>query len=410
MLRLSFVALLATGAISTAAHAGCTANSGISAGDTVICTGTDTIGIDDGSDDISVIVAPGATIDTTTSGERAINLKDGARGFVRNEGTILSGDEGLQAGDDFIVRNWGTLEAVEKGIDANGSNADIQNFSGARITSTTNEGVEAGDDALVRNDGIIEAFDDAIQVGENATITNTGIIRNTQTQSDLAGGAEAQDAIDIDSGTIKNTASGQILSTTNAAIDFDPGSNASEIDNKGLIKGTLAVTVDDADTASQTVINSGTLEGTSGVALYLGLGGDAVDLKAAGKVLGDVLLGGGDDMLTFTGAGFSGLGIDNLYAGGADTDMVIFDGFGVGDIFDVIVQGQDVDLFLSDGGDTTLFSLTEFEQFKFGTGAQQVVLGLDDLRALAAIPLPAGGLLLLGGLGLLGAARARRRA
>ncbi|WP_424968927.1 hypothetical protein [Dinoroseobacter sp. S76] len=417
MLRISLIALLAAGALSSAAHADCSAVSGISAGDTVTCDAVsvldgpdavETRGIEDGSDDITINVLTGAVLDTTGNGDRTINLKDSANSTVTNDGTILSGDEGIQGGDALKVINRGLVEAVEKAIDANGDDVEVENAAGARITSSTNEGIETGDGAKIVNFGIVEAFDDAIQMGEDAVIENYGIIRNTQLDADIVGDVEAQDAIDIDSGTVRNFAGAEITSRTNAAIDFDPGAGPSLIENAGLIAGTLAVTVDEADDAAQEIVNSGILQGSSGVAVDLGMGDDMVALKASSIVMGDILLGDDADMLIFEGTGFAGLSGADLYSGGDDLDMVIFADFAAMDIFDVVVSGLNVELSLLSGGDSLEVTLTQFEQFKFGTGSTQTVLGFEDLVELAAIPLPAAGLLLLGGLGLLGAARSRR--
>lgn len=417
MLRISLIALLAAGALSSAAHADCSAVSGISAGDTVTCDAvsvvdgpdaTETRGIEDGSDQITINVLSGATLDTTLSGERTINLKDSADSVVTNDGAILSGDEGIQGGDGLKVTNSGVVEAVEKAIDANGDAVEVSNAAGARITSRTNEGIETGDDAKIVNFGTVEAFDDAIQVGERAVIENYGIIRNTQVDADIVGDVEAQDAIDIDSGTVRNAAGAEITSGTNAAIDFDPGAGPSLIENAGLIAGTLAVTVDDADNATQEVVNSGTLIGSSGVALNLGMGDDTVRLSASSIVMGDILLGEDADMLIFEGTGFAGLSTSDLYAGGAGRDTVVFSDYAETDIFDVVVGDLSVEVWLASSGETLAVTLTEFEQVVFGSGSTQTVLEVADLSRLAAIPLPAAGGMMLCSLGLLGAARARR--
>ncbi|WP_425090942.1 VPLPA-CTERM sorting domain-containing protein [Tropicimonas sp. S265A] len=417
----SLIAVLATGAIGTVAHADCTAVGGVPSGTTITCDGvsildgpdaTETRGIDDGSDNLTINVLSGAEIDTTASGDRAINLGNSEDSIVDNDGTINAGDEGIQGGDRLRVENSGTVTAVEKAIDANGDGVVVINSLGASITSVLNEGIETGDGATITNDGTVSAFDDAIQVGENALITNSGTIQNTQVAADIVGSVEAQDAIDIDSGTVVNTSTGKIISTTNAAIDFDPGANGSLIENAGVIKGTEAVTVDSADTAAQTVKNSGTLEGTSGTALNLGMGADAVELAESSIVIGDILLGAGLDTLTFTGMTYAGLAAGNTYAGGADDDTVVFDAYASGSIFDVVVAGVDVTLTLGTATDSLMLSLSSFETFVFSGGEADESFSLAELAAFGAppvVPLPATGWLLLAGVGAL-SLRARRKA
>ena len=342
--------------------------------------------------------------------DRAINVGSGAGLKVVNSGTIMAGDEGIQGGDFVEVENSGSITAKEKGIDANGTGLILTNEPTGSITSTANEGVEAGDDAIILNAGEIKAFDDAIQVGENATIVNDGLIENTQTAQDLIDdpSLEAQDAIDIDSGFISNASTGRIISTVDAAIDFDPTTDASVIDNAGVIKGTIAVNTakaegsDPADEGQQTINNSGLLEGTSGLALDLGLGDDTLNMMMGGTMMGRADFGAGLDSLIFD----TNYVFDMDFAGGAlldggdDFDTVFFDNLLFSDLTIKGLTGDTVEFLVFD---TYELNLTSWESFSFS----------DDTRVafdqLAPVPLPAGAVLLGSGIAAMAVARRRQR-
>jgi len=343
--------------------------------------------------------------------DRAINVGSGAGLKVVNSGTIMAGDEGIQGGDFVEVENSGAITAKEKGIDANGRGLILTNEPAGSIMSTANEGVEAGDDAIILNAGEIKAFDDAIQVGENATIVNDGLIENTQTAQDLIDdpSLEAQDAIDIDSGFISNASTGRIISTVDAAIDFDPTTDASFIDNAGVIKGTIAVNTakaegsDPADEGQQTINNSGLLEGTSGLALDLGLGDDTLNMMMGGTMMGRADFGAGLDSLIFD----TNYAFDMDFAGGAlldggdDFDTVFFDNLLFADLTVKGVAGDTVKFLVFD---TYELNLTSWESFSFS----------DDRRVmcdqLTPVPVPAGVVLLGSGIAVMAVARRRQRA
>jgi hypothetical protein len=410
------------------------------AGDTVTCDADDTraiINTDENDEDITVILEDGVSVDV--SGDAIKISGDGAEFNIGTGAQLTGSDEALVLEDKADVFNLGAIEGGDRAIDAddklevyNGVNKDFSVFdttasiTGTRepikadndlkvvnygiITSTEGEGIDADKDADILNYGIIQAFDDAIKVDEGgAVITNYGTIRNTQQQSDFDDDAslEAQDAIDIDSGTINNMAGGEILSPFNAAIDFDPGDAASVINNAGLIKGTLAVTTDVADTQSQTVVNTGAgvLEGTSGTALSLGLGDDTLDMQG-GKLIGGADFGAGEDAMTFDAA-YIANELAAVYAdfgllhGGLDDDTATFAGVTFGD---VSVSGVNGDMLSLSFFGATL-ELQSWESFVFDDGVQDFA----SVAALAPVPLPAGVVLMGSGLVLCGALSRRRK-
>jgi len=341
--------------------------------------------------------------------DRAINVGDGVGLFVENNAGALiqAGDEGIQGGDGLTVENAGTISAVKKTIDANGEFVSITNGATGVIRSTANEGIEAEDNATIINRGLIQGFDDAVQVGEGAYIENYGTIENTQTQADLDAdpGLEAQDSIDIDSGTIYNE--GTIRSTTNSAIDYDPGAATSTILNRGLIAGTIAVNTDDGDTAGQEIFNAGTLVGTEGLALYLGQGQDKLVNLQGSEIVGGGDFGAAADELVFEVDYFDdsiGLFADGaLFDGGEGEDTVSFLGLTSAAISGVsLVNGEVLLSLLGTGGEATL-RLLSWENFQFA----DKTLNVDGL--VAAVPLPAGLLLFGTALAGLGVASRRRK-
>jgi hypothetical protein len=275
-------------------------------GDTVTCSGTGTGILDGGLDDADITVEEGAEINgggsqgfefddgvtftnngtVTSTGDHAVQGDNDV--VVINNGTITggSGDDGVNIDDDGRVENSGTISGGDDGVQVE-SNGTVINYATGVITAV-DEGVNANKpNATIENHGIIEAGDDAINTGTNATIINTGRITSTGDQ----------DGIDLDSGTVTNSGLIESLGAEDG-IDFDPSTDASLVTNSGTIRGTIAINTDDADTAAQTIVNSGTLIGRGGTALNLGLGDDTVILDKGSRIVGLIEMGGGSDTLT----------------------------------------------------------------------------------------------------------------
>lgn len=431
-------ALLST--VSTMALADCTPDS-ISSGETSTCTGVDLDGFDDGSDEITVIVEAGATVlgdgdraidingeltqlvndglvDSTAAGEDAVR---GGEGFlVVNQGDINAGSDGIQArANNVQIINDGSITAVDRGLhiddddDVGGDFNTVENTGS--IISTEGEGIEARDNATIYNfaGALIQGHDDAVQVGQDAFIWNEGKILSTGIPGD------PQDAIDIDSGEIVNGASGQIISTLDAAIDFDESTRTSSILNEGLIQGKSGIVVETdpaegANTAAQIITNlGGTIHALDGPALLLGAGDDEF-YDLGGVVIGGGLFGAGDDLLSIEGIDYAGPfgGAGSVFDGGADTDTARFTEYAFGDIFGVSLLPEGFRLSMDNGNGLLEIALTNWESFQFFDPIGQsgyVAYDSAAIRALAVapVPLPAGMVLLLSGVGALALRRRR---
>lgn len=426
-------AALALGALTAQpAAAACSGSAGLYS-----CTGSDGDGLNigNGSNAATITVETGASVSNPggdalrargsnntviNHGTIAGTAPDGSDGIdgghglsVQNFGTITATNKGVdaEAKNDFALENHGTIHAVDKAVrNADGNNAYLYNAVGASIISDLDEGFETGDNARVINYGTISASDDAVQLGENALIDNYGLI-----ESRLRGAQDAndpQDGIDIDSGTINNHAGAVIRSDDDAAIDYDGSDITSYINNWGTIAGTKGVLVETgldaagnpngelANTARQVITNHGVIAGSQGTALLLGQGHDQIFAMAGSQVLGDVLMGADDDTITFA-ADFDGL-FDGLLDGGTGFDTLEFLGLGFADLRAVTREGTAFAL----GFDSFSLLLSGWESLVFTDGSY----AMADIAALAAVPLPGGLVLMLGGVGMLAGLRKRRRA
>lgn len=401
-------------------------------GDVVTCTGVDNDGINQdvlglgNLDDLTINVTSGTSVSNTNdTGEHVIKIDDDGAIYVGGGAEVVDfgGRDAINGDNDLAIVNDGTISAGDDAVQA-GNGLHLTNND---LISATDEGINADDDAVVINYGTIAAEDDAVKVGENAVIHNHGTIVNVG-----ADPADPQDAIDIDSGSITNYAGGSITSTLDAAIDFDGGSfAASTVTNHGTISGTVGVLVDAANTSAQTVINTGTLSGTSGVAVDLGEGADHVSLSAGSitnghinmgegadivdlylaadggaEVNGRVHLGGGADILAFHDLdAFLGdflIGSIDTFIGGTGYDLIAFntDFAYLNSLVDIVSYGGG-HIQATIGAEPTVFSFIGFEGVQLTDGRYN----LSDFLAVPQVPLPAGGLLLLTGLGALGLRR-----
>ncbi|MGB3246908.1 MAG: VPLPA-CTERM sorting domain-containing protein [Sulfitobacter sp.] len=416
---------------------------------------------------VSVVIEGGASVLSADRDATAVALT-GNNVTVQNAGTITQSDTrnngyaitGTGAG--LTVDNVGTIESGDRAIEMlSGSGLRVLNHTGAAITARrqTIRSLEGVTGAYVENDGTISSADGrALQLrGNGATVINRG---------DLIGGEEvveargdftlenygniylndpliededavqfasgqvdnygsitgSDDGIDMDEGVVVNHVGGIIRSTAldtnpNSGIDidevFDDGiteraNGLVKIVNMGLIEGPTAIGTDDAATNEIQVFNTGTLLGRGGTAIRLagGQGNSELHLAGASQVIGDVLFGGGDDLVSI-GTITSGLLANGIFSGGLGVNSVLFDGFDLMDITSFMVDGNEVALSFLSSGDILTGTFFDFDTWTVGN-INYSTAALFAAVSPSQVPLPAGLPLLLACLGALGLARRRR--
>ena len=198
------------------------------------------------------------------------------------------------------------------------------------------------------------------------------------------------------------------------------------IDVQGeVVGGDVGIDAKSFSSSTTDIRIAGRVEGGSR-ALDLGNGIDRVDIVDSIDGLGsDVQSGiigrsnflGGDDLLSFIDTGgatnvlYDGV-FSGLFDGGAGTDTANFS-VGFDDLSQARGGGSFLDLEFSDGmGDRAFLSFFDFELFSFSDDPE-VLYTANELRGLsmppAAVPLPAGVLLLGSAIGALGFANRRAR-
>lgn len=171
-------------------------------------------------------------------------------------------------GGDGKVVNRGLIGPAEAaqlstGVDSGGYKLTLTNEG----TISTRLGVGAGDGSQVTNSGKITASKNAVEIGDNGKVINTGTLISTADGSDVPGSSHAGFAIyGGNNDTITN--SGLIQSLHNDAISVTGGATVTN-QHGGTIKG--AITGIQTVYGGNTITNAGTVQGGSmGVQLQYG--------------------------------------------------------------------------------------------------------------------------------------------
>jgi fibronectin-binding autotransporter adhesin len=191
-----------------------------------------------------------------------------------NSGVILTGNVGPNgspltiSANDYSVTNAGILGAS----DATLSGLDI--ISGANLTSLTNSGTISGARGINGDLGVA-------QIG---TLTNTGTISGLAGEGLLAGSNTTL----TNSGTISGTSS---------AIDLDENATVTNGAGGTISGGTFGIITGNG---ANTITNAGTITGTGGTAIQTGTGNDTFNFNG-GTINGNLDGGDGTDTLAFDG-------------------------------------------------------------------------------------------------------------
>lgn len=310
-------------------------------------------------------VVNGGTI--VTQGVCGGDIALGNRGTVINRGQLVAYDTlgfGILAGDGSTITNSG-------GISTRGQ-AGYGLYIGNRAAITTEAGgfilTEGGganavmllDSGVIDNRGRIETVgtaSDGIIAGAGATVRNTGTIITRAAQSSAlraTGGAITitnsgqigalfAGRSNAPSQSIGILANGDSIAATNAGIITGAFAAAQltaagsvSVVNSGTMTATGQQRNDGAMVAggavilanaragdSITIANTGDITATNGQAAIRATGGNT-GVSNSGTITGDILLGGGDDMLALsTGARVSG-----TFDGGGGLDTLLLTGSG----------------------------------------------------------------------------------
>ncbi|GGY73123.1 hypothetical protein GCM10007071_20300 [Marinobacter zhanjiangensis] len=388
----------------------------------------------------------------------------GANLTVDNSGTIRGGDRGIRLqdnADNFTLINQASGEifarrqAVRLDNDDELKNADIKNYG--LIESTDGRAIQSrGPGGTVINNGTLRGGEEVVEAREDFTIENHGTIAIRGLGWDAAAGTwsidgsvatddedgvqfasgEADnygvilgtdDGIDLDEGRVHNHATGVIVSTGSASDPMDGGSGIDvdetfeptvgddraagplTIINEGYIEGVRAIGTDEASTSEISIENSGTLRGRSGTAIELGpdQGDSSLLLTGDSEIFGDVVFGGGDDLLALDGLA-PGLLIDGTFDGGAGNNSVLFNDYGLSDLLSFDITNDLIDLSFGFTNNNVLSG--QFRNFSTWTFSSEDSFSTEELASRFAAPVSAPSTLPLLALGLVGiwAGRARR--
>jgi hypothetical protein len=287
----------------------------------------------------------------------AIDVSGGSDITIVNTGEIFARENDTKAidgGSNMTVTNSGVIRASNgdgKGIEGD-ANLTVTNQAGGLIEAL-GEGAEAveadGPGLVLVNNGTIRSeFDDAVDGGNDVTITNTGLIQGNR-----------NDGLELNNGSITNSGTIESLGSDpdgtpafeggppelDAGIDFDtgtPGNENGTVINLagGIIRGDIGIETSPGNVDNPTpnrgnhsVINAGTIIGRLGDAALLGEGTDRFEQRMGGVVTGRVDLGAGNDEFVLAGLAssisggvFGGMGTDSAALTGT-YDANILNGF-----------------------------------------------------------------------------------
>ena len=331
----------------------------------------------------SLLVLPGVTLASTTLA--AFGSVSFANISVTVLGTVSSATVLDMAGDSgsLVIGSTGTVLCTLRGsanaaINLGGSNTTLINDG--LISSSGSLGILASGHATAINTGTISAsspvfiglFGDAQDSFINSGVVMAGNFDDAGRGTRFNNGVIAEGA----DCSVTNLAGGQIIATSSegAGIMVQGFANGTLVRNGGLVHSEHAFGVDFNELGAADIarlINTGVIEGQDG-AFRGGVVGDLV--SNTGRMVGDVIMQGGDDL--FQNRGGSILG-DWLGGAGADT----YRGGLAADVSGTIFGEADNDTLVGGQLDDVINGGTENDLVQGGQGDDRLLgdLGVDRL-------------------------------
>ncbi len=203
---------------------------------------------------------PGAIIDTRGHGGTAIDAYGGSGWALTNNGTVYGSYNALQipAG---TVTNFGVLASPNTTAVAMFAGGTVVNHAGAVIAGKL----------------------DGIYLGQSGSV----VINGGDIAGDVFDYSSTQAAIHFaESGTVINLATGRIVGHAHGIL----ATPALTLDNAGLIASdeNAAIDLDTGPSAPASIVNSGTIDGRSGVAISFGPADDRLEITGTSRINGVV--------------------------------------------------------------------------------------------------------------------------
>ncbi|PTS84814.1 autotransporter outer membrane beta-barrel domain-containing protein [Pseudomonas sp. HMWF032] len=247
-------------------------------------------------------------------------MRVGNNATIINHGTISSGDmsnaDAKYDGIDFDassggkVENHGTLSGGRHGITTD-VGAELINHASGVVIGRNGSGFGSDGNGRVTNYGrisgaynglVADGDGDGVDIDGEGWIDNHGIIEGTGAGGFKDGSANTSEGIAMGGGTIYNRAGATISGAANAILIDDSATGgapyATYLENVGQILGLGGDAVRIIGGQNDTVINSGLISSTGGVALDLGGGADSLTLRSGSQFVGRVDGGAGRDVLS----------------------------------------------------------------------------------------------------------------
>lgn len=210
-------------------------------------------------------------------------------------------------------------------------------------------------------------------IGGDVVINSGQIIANSD--QDLSAPPQSNNAVfsQVANSHVTNLAGGVMMATSSQGngLRLDAGGTGAVIVNHGTIQSVNAAAIDVSSLAlgaTARLTNTGLILGSTA---FNGAGGCTFTLLNSGQMVGDVLLGAGDDR--FDGRGGR---LDGAWSGGAGADR--YDGRGATLITGAILGGLGNDTLLGGGGDETLHGDENLDTILGGGGDDQLFGGAQS--------------------------------